>query len=267
MPVDRPVMTQRPRIILYHTNGGPNRSTLAGQRNWAMASADNTKPHYQVGLEPSDGTEKTLASHLRGIGNGTVTSTHSDWGSLSSEQRAEITEHGRAAEFSLVIETLDLGTNNGIGGATDYQGEMVARIFAYESIVWQFPLVEPTEWFGAGCSCHTLPPGGYPFWTNALGKTCPGDQKKQDFRAWVLPRAIEIRARWLGEEGELASSDEILTEARAAKLVAQAALSEVQEVGGSVAALARAFGTFREREFERDQLLRQLVREIREAQK
>jgi len=214
LPIDRPRMDQAARLIIYHTNGAPNRSSLPSQRRMAIDGTIDTKPTYAVGLDENDGAEKWLRSDQLHVANGTVTegttvNGRRVWPTLTDEQRASITAHGRAAQFSLAIESIDLGTNNGLGGASDYQGEMVARIFAYESLVPPgFPLEEPPTWHGAGVSCHTLPPGDFPFWTIHRGKTCPGDQKKADFRAWILPRAREIRAAWTAPPEPTPTPDE-----------------------------------------------------------
>lgn len=61
-----------------------------------------------------------------------------------------------------------------------------------------------------------------------------------------LDRAVvDDFGQWFLEEDELANSDEILAEAKAANMSAQAALNEVKDLAG-------AFGTFREREYGRD---------------
>jgi hypothetical protein len=201
LSIARPTMDHRARSILYHTNAAGSKSSLATQRRFADGS--NTTPTYEVGLDPADGAEKWLRSDQRHVANGTVTESTvvngvRVWDTLTDEQRASIREHGRAAEFSLAIESLDLGFLHGIGGATDFQGEIVARIFAYEAIVNDFPVARPANWFSPGCSYHTAPEGNFPFWTIHRGKTCPGAQKIADFNDWILPRAVEIWRAWTG---------------------------------------------------------------------
>lgn len=215
LPVDRPPLDEPARLIIVHTNAAQFRSTLATQRRLGLSDPDATKPTYEIGLDEHDGAEKWLRSDQRSIANGTVVPGMDAWDELTAQQRSEILEHGRSATFSLSIETIDLGWQAGLGGFSDYQGEHVARALAYESLVPPgFPLEVVTDWFGAGVGTHTWP-FEFPFWTIHRGKTCPGTQKKADFREWVLPRAREIRAAWtapppLDEEDDMANSDEIL---------------------------------------------------------
>lgn len=162
--------TIRPRMLLVHTNAASGPGTKDSAYNWAMAAHDNTKPHYQVDRDGS--AYKFLPSDRRGIAN------------------------YQADAFALSIETADLGygpdrPGGNVGFTTD-QGETVAQIIAYESELWDFPIEYPAYWNGEGVGCHTEP-FGYPWWTKYTGKTCPGEQKKLDMVAWIMPRAREIR--------------------------------------------------------------------------
>lgn len=228
------------RIILVHTNAAPGPGDMESAWNWTHAAPnENTCPTYQVDRQRSSVgfiARKMLRSDEDAIANCTTSDAEDG--------------HGDVSEWSLAIETADLGSNAGLGGFTDEQGEMVATIIAYESIVAPtIPLVTPTEWFGAGVGGHT-DPFGYPFWTCFEGKTCPGTQKKAEIREWILPRAIEIHAAWT--EGDLASSDEIMAELQATKLIAQAALEEATAAHTEAAAAHARIDRFADNEFSRD---------------
>ena len=74
----------------------------------------------------------------------------------------------------------------------------MARIIAYESIVWDIPIEVPTRFGDPGVVTHTEP-FPYPHFTIVSGKTCPGTTKKDRvLRGDILPRARQIRAAWLG---------------------------------------------------------------------
>src|SRR3546814_7074446 len=98
---------------------------------------------------------------------------------LISDWSSDVCSSDLVADWSIVIETADEGypTPGEAGGFIGDQVEMVAQILAYESILHAIPLRYPTEWWGAGSACHTEP-YGYPYWTNASGKVCPGRTKK-----------------------------------------------------------------------------------------
>lgn len=160
-----------PRLALVHTNGASKEGKLASQANWANSAPANTHPHYSVNApQPT----KFVPTDREGIGN------------------------YKASKFSIVIETADAGWPDPghLGGFLYDHAEIVARILAYESIVWGFPLGYPTTWDGTGVGCHTEP-FGYPNWTNVPGKPCPGETKKRQVRDEILPRARQIRAAWL----------------------------------------------------------------------
>jgi len=163
-----------PRLQLIHTNGAGGEGGLQSQINWANAARGNTHPHYCVNApQPT----KFVPSNRMGIGNYRV----SDW--------------------SIVIETADAGypTPGQAGGFLHDHAEIVSRIIAYESILWNIPLEYPSNWQGAGTACHTEP-FGYPYWTNSLGKVCPGFTKKRQVREEILPRARQIKAAWTNND-------------------------------------------------------------------
>jgi hypothetical protein len=167
-----------PRLIIVHTNGASNEGNQASAYSWSMRAPNNTKPHYQV---DRDGTaSKFLPSNRKGIGNGTVASR---------------TGGVMAADFSLVIETADLGWGAGKPGPTcgfsEAQAETLAQIIAWESSLWDIPVAYPVTWDGAGVACHTEP-FGYPYWTIDPGHVCPGLQKKIEVAQVVMPRANQI---------------------------------------------------------------------------
>jgi hypothetical protein len=84
---------------------------------------------------------------------------------------------------NLIVETQDLGYGVGMpgeaAGYTDPQRATIVRIVAFESLVHGIPLVVPSAWDGHGIGSHT-DPFGYPYWTNSVGKVCPGAAKKAD---------------------------------------------------------------------------------------
>lgn len=162
----RPIV--RPRGLLIHTNGASVESTLAAQLRWSNAAHDNTKPHYVV--DRKGAAWKTLPSDRQGIAN------------------------YQADKFFLSIETTDLGwpVPGPACGFSPEQAETVARIVAWESELWDFPIVTPTRWDGSGVAAHT-DPFTYPYWTKYQGKACPGTQKKIEVRSIILPRANAIR--------------------------------------------------------------------------
>ena len=122
---------------------------------------------------------------------------------LTAAQQAEILAHGQVRNWSIGIETSDLGYAPGKpgdeSGFTEEQIETLAGILAYDSILWDIPLAYPETWFGTGTACHTEP-FEYPFWTLFQGKSCPGGKKKLLMKSRVLPRAVEIKAAWGGGE-------------------------------------------------------------------
>jgi hypothetical protein len=183
---DRPRVPNGMRLILGHTNAAQREGSIASAWNWAHAKPNsNTCPHYQV--DRNGNTRKMLPSNRRAIANATVNSVEG--------------AHGDVAWFSIAIETADSGTlaDPSISAFTPAQIDAMVAIYAYESIVHpQIKLAYPTEWWGAGSAAHTEP-FGYPYWTLYNGKICPGNKKKQQIRDIIIPRARELRARWLGE--------------------------------------------------------------------
>ena len=192
----RPKLKHIARLIVVHTNAASEEGSIESAWNWAHAAPNsNTVPTYQV--DRSGRARKMLRSDEDAIANCTVES-----------MVPRGTEFGDVSEWSLAIETADLGTNHGIGGFTDAQGDAVATIIAYEALLWGIPLVIPNEWFEAGVGAHT-DPFPFPFWTCKSGKTCPGDQKKAEFKSWILPRAIEIHRAWTSTEEEFVMTPEV----------------------------------------------------------
>lgn len=193
----------KPRIQLAHTNAANGQGSIESSKQWAeSAPGAHTLPHYQV---DRDGRAcKFLPTNRKGIANQTV-----------AEYRGS---HGTVQDWSLAYETADTGTIDDptISDYTDVQAETLATIFAYESIVHGIPLELPTEWYGSGTASHT-DPFGYPYWTNARGKTCPGAKKKARLRSEILLRAQTIVTAWQGgdnpipeEELTVAQVDDIL---------------------------------------------------------
>ena len=191
---DRPFLKVKPRLLLVHTNAASVEGDVDSAWNFSHANPNNnTLPHYQVDRTHNGvvRARKMLPTNRRSIANATVKEFRDG--------------HGDVSWFSISIETADLGfpmEANGFkapGGTIGFdplQGELIAQIIAYESIVHGFPIATPKEWFGSGVACHTEP-FGFPHWTIKKGKECPGTQKKIDMRERIMPRANEIRQAWL----------------------------------------------------------------------
>ena len=193
---------QTPRITLVHTNGANGIATNQSSFNWAtFKPEENTLPHYQVQLDGQ--AAKYIPTNRRGLDNATVSSISDAFRTLTAAQQAEILAHGQVRNWSIGIETSDLGYAPGKpgdeSGFTEEQIETLAGILAYDSILWHIPLAYPETWFGTGTACHTEP-FEYPFWTLFQGKSCPGGKKKLLMKSRVLPRAVEIKAAWGGGE-------------------------------------------------------------------
>lgn len=183
-----------PRLAVIHTNAASYESTTAAQVSWGKRSRNNTKPHYVVGDKPM----KVLATNRRSIANSTAPWVEDAYGEPD------------VSYWSISIETADLGSIRALERGYHWpvdcgpflsrpdgpdDDEIVARILAYESIVWDFPLAIPEVWNGSGVVTHTWP-FPYPHYTTVLGKTCPGDTKINAVRGEVLQRAIDIRDAW-----------------------------------------------------------------------
>jgi hypothetical protein len=195
--VDGPWCRQRPTIRpttqVVHTNAAGGEGSTSSQVNWANSSKNNTHAHYNVNApQPT----KHCPTDRRGIGNSTGEDLRRSAGVKDS------------SFWSIVIETADMGQTaakaKGIDWGVDCgpfihdHAEIVARILAFESIVWDIPLAYPTKWTESGTICHT-DPFPYPHFTTKKGKTCPGSTKKDQLQHDILPRANEIRAAWVGE--------------------------------------------------------------------
>lgn len=190
---DRPLIT--PRSMLSHTMAARVRSSVASAYRHATAvPGTNTLPHYALGLDSSDGCAKFLQTNRRGIANATVTRSTKDsagrliWPTLTDAQRASIDAHGNIRNWSLAIETADTGTDADptISAFTNYQLEMLVRIYVHEFGGWRIAPVPLSEWWSAGAATHT-DPHGFPFTTIHRGKFCPGSKKKAQFWTIVLP--------------------------------------------------------------------------------
>lgn len=181
----RPII--RPTTQVVHTNAASRESTVQGQVNWSNAGIrSNTHAHYNVNNpQPT----KHLPTDRRGIGNSSL---------YTVEREAGVPD---CSWWSLVIETGDAGwrLDPAISDFLPGHAEIVARILAYESIVWEIPLAYPSKWTDPGTITHTEP-FPYPYFTIRDGKSCPGDKKKRTVREQILPRARQIRASWLQEE-------------------------------------------------------------------
>lgn len=186
--------TIKPRVIVVHTNGGGGEGNYTGAINWSNGGDSRTHAHYNLNAPTPS---KSMSTALRSIANSTASSIEQKYGLPDS------------SFWSISIETADRGYNNGggvdLGDFLYDHDELLARIIAYESIVWDIPIVVPEKFGDPGVVCHTEP-FPYPYFTTVSGKTCPGTTKKDRvLRGDILPRARQIRAAWLGEpptEGE-----------------------------------------------------------------
>jgi len=179
--LSRPKIT--PRVAIVHTNAANHEGSLQSSINWGNAAANNTKPHYHFNApQPT----KVVPTDRRGIANATP-----GW---YEDQTGEVD----CSYWTISMETADSGMLDD-PAVSDFlydHAELVARALAYESIVWDFPLIVPDVWNGTGIATHTWP-FPYPAYTTARGKTCPGDKKKATFRDQIVPRAQQIKAAWL----------------------------------------------------------------------
>jgi len=187
---NRPLI--RPRVAVVHTNAAQREGTLQSQINWGNSAADRTKPHYAVNWpQPT----KLVPSDRRAIGNATPL-----WFEEHEGERD-------CSYWTLNVETADSGTladpgisdflSESVHGTIEVRhDEIVARILAYESVVWGFPLAVPVRWNATGVTTHTWP-YPYPHYTTVNGKTCPGDKKKAKFRDEIIGRAQQIKDAWL----------------------------------------------------------------------
>ena len=177
----------RPRVIVVHTNGGGGEGSYKGAVGWANSHPNNTHPHYNLNeTTPS----KSMSTGLRAIANSTAREIEIKYGVPDSSY------------WTIAIETADRGYNNGgsvdLGDFLHNHDELLARIIAYESIVWDIPIEVPKNFGDPGVVTHTEP-WPYPYFTIVPGKTCPGTTKKDRvLRRDILPRARQIRAAWLG---------------------------------------------------------------------
>lgn len=186
--------TIRPTTQVVHTNAAGGEGSTTSKVNWANREKNNTHAHYNVNAPVPT---KHCPTDRRGIGNST---------SKDTARRAGVKD---SSFWSIVIETADMGQRsakaNGIRWPSDCgpflhdHAEIVARILAYESIVWNIPLDYPSTWTKPGSICHT-DPFPFPHFTTADGKTCPGSTKKRQVQQDILPRARAIRAAWLGQQ-------------------------------------------------------------------
>ena len=202
----RPVI--KPICLVNHTNAASREGTLISSIRWGQRvdtgdGRNSTKPHYCINWpRPA----KTLRTDLRAIANSTTSEIEQQYGVADS------------SFWTIAIESADMGSiaalAAGIAWPTDCgpyledsfygdvevpHAEIIARIIAYESIVWGFPVVEPDEFGEPGCVAHT-DPFPYPYFTTRRGKTCPGTTKKRQLRDEIYPRARMLRDAWLNNE-------------------------------------------------------------------
>lgn len=184
VPIDRPLLPGKPRMLVVHTNAASGVGTIESHMNWALAApGKNTIAHYQHDIDGD--AAKMLATNRRGIANATV----------------DAYEDGRgdASWWTLAYETADLGWGAGDPGEANVfdprQAASLARDLAYEAILADIPLVRPTSLDGRGVITHTFP-WPYPYFTVVNGKTCPGRAKKAQTYDLIVPMAADIASAW-----------------------------------------------------------------------
>ena len=187
-----------PRVGIVHTNAArntPGGASLQSQVNFANGGMTRTHPHYCLNEgsltgSSTQGPTKFVPTDRRSIANSSPA-----W---FEQQTGEVDP----SFWTISIETADHGSDNVPNSPADMgpflhdHAELVARIVAYESIVWGIPISVPDVWNGRGWVTHT-DPFPFPHYTSFRGKTCPGVTKKDRFlRGDILPRAREIEQVW-----------------------------------------------------------------------
>lgn len=178
----RPAIT--PTTLVVHTNGASGEGNSDSAVNWGNSSKNNTKAHYNLN---SPTPTKNVPSGRRGIANSTP---------KAMEALYDVQD---SSFWTIAVETADRGSSNGggldLGDFLYDHDELLARLLAYESIVWGFPLAVPTDWVSPGVVTHVEPWDGV--FTIYKGKSCPGLTKRDRvLRGDILARAREIRSVW-----------------------------------------------------------------------
>lgn len=193
-----------PTVGVVHTNAASREGSLQSSLNWGRRAKNNTKPHYNLNHPKPT---KTLATNRRGIANST---------GLTQEVLHMVKD---SSYWSYAIETADMGSiaagaaghrwpydcgpflEDSVYGEIEVpHAEIVARIFAYESVWSNHALTVPQK-FQRGMSgivTHT-DPFPYPYFTTVRGKTCPGTTKIGVFYSQIVPRAQRIRHAWTSQ--------------------------------------------------------------------
>ncbi len=192
-------------VLVVHTNWAGGEGTIESAVNWSKANPNgNTYAHYQ---HDRDGdAAKMLDTDRRGIGNSGTNAYWAQFGLPNASYRA------------LVFETADAGTIAEPPPAgsyfTDAQAASLARDLAYECVVHGIPPVLLPKPEGRGIAGHCFP-YGYPTFTTATGKQCPGYRKRDQLFTQIIPWVAAIVKDWTApppppDEGDddVALSDE-----------------------------------------------------------
>ena len=83
------------------------------------------------------------------------------------------------------VETMGLGG----GKWNKYQLDELKDLILVTSKEHDYPLKVCESYHGHGIGYHTM----FPEWTNVPGKTCPGDERKQQFQDIIVPWLAEQR--------------------------------------------------------------------------
>ncbi|MCA9368024.1 hypothetical protein KC887_07255, partial [Candidatus Kaiserbacteria bacterium] len=154
-----------PTVGVVHTNAAKGEGTTQSSLNWGRAAPNNTKPHYNLNFPTP---VKTLATNRRGIANSTSLAIEtlymvrdSSYWTYAIESADMGETRARAAGYNWPIDCGPFLETSIYGHIPIPHAELVARIFAYESIVWNHALVVPAK-FGRGMQgvvTHTNPFG------------------------------------------------------------------------------------------------------------
>lgn len=154
----------RPRSAILHTNAGPTAASWQNIRGYAMQPGNDGECHFDVDNTGAIG--QFLSIYRRGDCNFNANSwlyAGELWGAIS-------------------IETGDHGAKGiDVTGWNLDQLHSIGCILTALAIQADIGCNEVLSWNGKGIDYHSKFPyvgPGVPAWTNVVGKTCPGKQRK-----------------------------------------------------------------------------------------
>lgn len=149
-----------PRLVIVHTMVGSLRGTDSFFRN-----STGIEAHFGIG-GPTDGPEL----------DGAV------WQWIDTDTQADANYH--ANPFAVSIETSDGG--NPDNPWSPKQLASLVRLIGWLCDAYNIPRVLTPTWDGKGLGWHAMWGAPSP-WTPAVGKTCPGPVRIDQFKNTVLP--------------------------------------------------------------------------------